>query len=108
MQSFDFVDAMTGEHWKFEMIRPDKVRIQLPKQKVDYTTTIDFDPKVEFEGNQSLWIEWAAEELLDAGEVVFDEDEGLVTPDALDEINDERLWARQHVRQESDPWRFLH
>ena len=109
MDKFSLMDADTKVRWDFE-INPDRsVTIGLPGIKVVHKTgPLDFDPKVEFEGSQDAWIEWASELLLEEQVVVFDEDEGLLTAEQLEEVEQERGWERDHIRQESDPWKYLH
>ena len=107
MDKFSFIDPSTKERWDFEILEA-SVKIGLPNHKVEHTTPVDFDPKVEFEGNQDLWIEWAADVLIEADVVVFDEWRGLLTHEELAEAKQEEGFEREHVRQESDPWKYLH
>ena len=75
MNMFSLVDDKTGTRWDF-VIHPDRtVTIGLPSQRVEHRTPVlDFDPRTEFEGDADAWIEWAADTLLAADLVVFDED----------------------------------
>lgn len=106
MNKFSFIDQKTTKRWDFEILASDLVRIGYPELKVVYDAPIDFDPKVEFEGDQDRWIEWGAEELLSSGLVVFDEWHGLQTEETMAEIEQEARWEREHIRQESDPRNF--
>lgn len=108
MDKFSFIDDKTKERWDFEIFQDNSVMIGLPNHKVLHTTgVLDFNPKTEFEGNQDQWIEWAADVLLTADVVVFDEWRGLLTHDELAEANTEAKYEREHIRQESDPWKYL-
>ena len=107
MNKFSLADPKTGLRWDFEVHKDRTVTVGLPSQRVEHRTQpLDFDPRKEFDGDADTWIEWGADVLLTADLVIFDEDFGLITQEALDEARIEAIWEAEHIRQESDPWKY--
>ncbi len=99
MNKFSFIDS-NRKRWDFEILADSKVKIGLPDHKVEHIVSVDFDPKVDFEGDQDMWIDWAFTQLVDDGVMEFDEWLGLMTPDEMEEARCEVRWEDDHIRSE--------
>ncbi|MGZ8364779.1 MAG: hypothetical protein ACXWWG_00540 [Nitrospira sp.] len=99
MDKFSYIDE-AALRWDFEILTDGNVKVTLPTLKVEHVIKTDFDPRVDFEGDQSMWIDWACTELLEAGALEFDEWIGLQSPDGMEEAKQEARWERDHVCSE--------